>query len=49
LQAAQSVRAHELPAHLSFNRTHLVWHEGKESLALRGLRQLMAAPVPADA
>lgn len=44
LHAAKSVQAHELPAHLSFNRTHLIWHEGKESLALRSLRQLLASP-----
>jgi DNA-binding transcriptional LysR family regulator len=43
LRAAKSVRAHELPAHLARNRTHLIWHEGQESLALRGLRQLLAA------
>lgn len=41
LRAAQMVRAHELPAHMAFNRTHLIWHEGKESLALKSMRQLL--------
>ena len=41
LRAAQMVRAHELPAHMASNRTHLIWHEGKESLALKSMRQLL--------
>lgn len=51
LHASASVQTHELPAHLSVNRTHLVWHEGKESLALNGLRQLLAGEagsIPAE-
>ncbi|THF61134.1 LysR family transcriptional regulator [Pseudothauera nasutitermitis] len=43
LRAAEAVRAHALPAHLARNRTHLLWHEGQESLALRGLRALLGA------
>ncbi|MDD3018725.1 MAG: LysR substrate-binding domain-containing protein [Comamonas sp.] len=41
LRAAQMVRVHELPAHMASNRTHLIWHEGKESLALKSMRQLL--------
>ena len=43
LKAARSVRAHELPDHLAHNRTHLLWHEGQESSALRSLRALLSA------
>ncbi|MDR2188475.1 MAG: LysR family transcriptional regulator [Azonexus sp.] len=43
LHAAQSVRTHELPSHLSHSRTHLIWHEKQESLALQSFRQLLAA------
>jgi DNA-binding transcriptional LysR family regulator len=41
LRAAQSVRVHELPARFTHNRTHLIWHEGQESLALRSFRRLL--------
>ncbi|MFC3337910.1 LysR family transcriptional regulator [Paracandidimonas soli] len=41
LHAARSVRAHRLPDRLARNRTHLLWHEGQESLALSGLRALL--------
>jgi DNA-binding transcriptional LysR family regulator len=48
LRAAKSVQAHKLPAHLAHNRTHLIWHEGQESLALQSLRKLLAAHDAAD-
>jgi len=41
LRAATSVQTHKLPAHLTHNRTHLIWHEGQESLALQSLRKLL--------
>jgi DNA-binding transcriptional LysR family regulator len=41
LRAAKSVQTHKLPAHLTHNRTHLIWHEGQESLALQSLRKLL--------
>jgi len=43
LKSAKSVRAHALPDHLAHSRTHLLWHEGQESSALRSLRELLAA------
>src|SRR5690606_25404838 len=43
LKSAASVRAHALPEHLAHSRTHLLWHEGQESPALRSLRDLLAA------
>lgn len=42
LKAARSVRAHRLPDHLARNRTHLLWHEGRESSALLRLRELLS-------
>lgn len=48
LHAAQSVQTHALPKHLSVNRTHLIWHEGKESLALKSLRRLLASAPATD-
>lgn len=42
LKSAGSVRAHALPEHLAHSRTHLLWHEGQQSPALRSLRDLLA-------
>jgi DNA-binding transcriptional LysR family regulator len=40
LRATRSVRQHPLPARLSRNRTHLVWH-GTPSPALQGLLAML--------
>ena len=42
LHSAHAVQTHDLPVRLAHNKTHLIWHEGQESLALQALRQVMA-------
>ncbi|THF54987.1 LysR family transcriptional regulator [Pseudothauera rhizosphaerae] len=42
LKAAESVRQHALPPTFAYSRTHLLWHPGQASLALQGLRAVLA-------